>query len=56
MIEQHKGVYAFHFSSESDCKFVLDKRPWIINGFFLNILEWPVNGQWYESDFDKACF
>uniref|UniRef100_A0A803PJF5 Reverse transcriptase n=1 Tax=Cannabis sativa TaxID=3483 RepID=A0A803PJF5_CANSA len=35
-------VLGFFFENEDDCAFVLDKRPWLVNGVLLNLKPWPV--------------
>ncbi|KAF4379337.1 hypothetical protein F8388_013555 [Cannabis sativa] len=39
------GVLGFFFDDEDDYHFVMEKRPWIINGVLLNLKPWPVEGE-----------
>ncbi|KAF4383849.1 hypothetical protein G4B88_016282 [Cannabis sativa] len=39
------GVLGFFFEEEEDYHFVMDKKPWIINGVLLNLKSWPIEGE-----------
>uniref|UniRef100_A0A803NWY3 RNase H type-1 domain-containing protein n=1 Tax=Cannabis sativa TaxID=3483 RepID=A0A803NWY3_CANSA len=39
------GVLGFFFEEEEDYHFVMEKRPWIINGVLLNLKPWPIEGE-----------
>ncbi|KAF4385184.1 hypothetical protein F8388_014317 [Cannabis sativa] len=39
------GVLGFFFEHEDDCSYVLQKRPWLVNGVLLNIKPWPGEGK-----------
>ncbi|KAF4375589.1 hypothetical protein G4B88_022236 [Cannabis sativa] len=51
-----EGVLGFFFESEADCSFVLNKRPWLVNGVLLNIKPWPLEGEVRLSEFELARF
>ncbi|KAF4400713.1 hypothetical protein G4B88_001268 [Cannabis sativa] len=50
------GVLGFFFESEADCTFVMNKRPWLVNGVLLNLKPWPIEGEVRVSEFELACF
>uniref|UniRef100_A0A803NGW9 CCHC-type domain-containing protein n=1 Tax=Cannabis sativa TaxID=3483 RepID=A0A803NGW9_CANSA len=50
------GVQGFFFESEADCAFVLNKRPWLVNGVLLNLKSFPIEGEVRVSEFDLARF
>ncbi|KAF4378539.1 hypothetical protein F8388_022360 [Cannabis sativa] len=50
------GVMGFFFYEEDDCAFVLEKRPWIVNGVLLNLKPWPVEGEVRVAEFEVASF
>ena len=52
--ERAPGIFSFWFESQEKCKFVLEKRPWIINNTLMNIKEWPENGMWSSENFEIA--
>ncbi|KAF4395877.1 hypothetical protein G4B88_028047 [Cannabis sativa] len=51
-----EGVLGFFFESEADCSFVLNKRPWLVNGVLLNLKPWPLEGEVRLSEFELARF
>ncbi|KAF4350095.1 hypothetical protein F8388_005957 [Cannabis sativa] len=51
-----EGVLGFFFHNEEDCAFVLQKRPWLVNGVLLNIKPWPVEGEVRTGEFAVARF
>ncbi|KAF4382159.1 hypothetical protein F8388_008645 [Cannabis sativa] len=51
-----EGVLGFFFETEEDCKFIMDKRPWLVNGMLLNLKPWPVEGEVRVADFEVARF
>ncbi|KAF4360815.1 hypothetical protein F8388_015138 [Cannabis sativa] len=51
-----EGVLGFFFENEDDCAFVLDKRPWLVNGVLLNLKPWPVEGEVRMGEFEVARF
>uniref|UniRef100_A0A803P438 CCHC-type domain-containing protein n=1 Tax=Cannabis sativa TaxID=3483 RepID=A0A803P438_CANSA len=51
-----EGVLGFFFDTEEDCKFIMDKRPWLVNGMLLNLKPWPVEGEVRVADFEVARF
>ncbi|KAF4384084.1 hypothetical protein G4B88_030980 [Cannabis sativa] len=50
------GVLGFFFESEADCAFVLNKRPWSVNGVLLNLKSFPIEGEVRVFEFDLARF
>ncbi|KAM6593798.1 hypothetical protein CsatA_001501 [Cannabis sativa] len=50
------GVMEFFFDEEDDYAFVLEKRPWIVNGVLLNLKPWPVDGEVRVAEFEVASF
>ncbi|KAF4400716.1 hypothetical protein G4B88_001271 [Cannabis sativa] len=50
------GVMGFFFVEEDDCAFVLEKRPWIVNGVLLNLKPWSVEGEVRVAEFEVASF
>ncbi|KAF4380255.1 hypothetical protein F8388_024548 [Cannabis sativa] len=50
------GVLGFFFEEEEDYQFVMDKRPWIINGVLLNLKPWPIEGEVSLGEFEVAMF
>ncbi|KAF4388622.1 hypothetical protein G4B88_018899 [Cannabis sativa] len=50
------GVLGFFFEEEEDYLFVMEKRPWIINGVLLNLKPWPIEGEVSVGEFDVALF
>ncbi|KAF4359614.1 hypothetical protein F8388_003617 [Cannabis sativa] len=50
------GVLGFFFEEEEDYHFVMEKRPWIINGVLLNLKPWPIEGEVSVGEFDVALF
>ncbi|KAF4349831.1 hypothetical protein G4B88_026709 [Cannabis sativa] len=50
------GVMGFFFEEEDDCAFVLEKRPWLVNGVLLNLKPWPVEGEVRVAEFEVASF
>ncbi|KAF4348766.1 hypothetical protein F8388_021949 [Cannabis sativa] len=42
--------------SEADCTFVMNKRPWLVNGVLLNLKPWPIEGEVRLSKFELARF
>ncbi|KAF4392032.1 hypothetical protein F8388_004361 [Cannabis sativa] len=50
------GVLGFFFEHEDDCSYVLQKRPWLVNGVLLNIKPWPVEGKVRVGEFAVAKF
>ncbi|KAF4388847.1 hypothetical protein F8388_019026 [Cannabis sativa] len=51
-----EGVLGFFFDTEEDCKFIMDKRPWLVNGMLLNLKPWPIEGEVRVADFEVARF
>uniref|UniRef100_A0A803PAD0 Reverse transcriptase domain-containing protein n=1 Tax=Cannabis sativa TaxID=3483 RepID=A0A803PAD0_CANSA len=51
-----EGVLGFFFQNEEDCSFILQKRPWLVNGVLLNIKPWPVEGEVRAGEFAVARF
>ncbi|KAF4401819.1 hypothetical protein G4B88_013106 [Cannabis sativa] len=51
-----EGVLGFFFYEEDDYHFVMERRPWIINGVLLNIKPWPVEGEVHSGEFEVASF
>ncbi|KAF4351120.1 hypothetical protein G4B88_025510 [Cannabis sativa] len=51
-----EGVLGFFFDDEDDFHFVMEKRPWIINGVLLNLKPWPVEGEVRVGEFEVAQF
>uniref|UniRef100_A0A803QAN7 Reverse transcriptase domain-containing protein n=1 Tax=Cannabis sativa TaxID=3483 RepID=A0A803QAN7_CANSA len=51
-----EGVLGFFFDEEDDYQFVMERRPWIINGVLLNIKPWPVEGEVHSGEFEVAAF
>uniref|UniRef100_A0A803Q031 Reverse transcriptase n=1 Tax=Cannabis sativa TaxID=3483 RepID=A0A803Q031_CANSA len=50
------GVLGFFFDEEDDYHFVMERRPWIINGVLLNLKPWPVEGEVHSGEFEVASF
>uniref|UniRef100_A0A803Q826 CCHC-type domain-containing protein n=1 Tax=Cannabis sativa TaxID=3483 RepID=A0A803Q826_CANSA len=50
------GVMGFFFEEEDDCAFVLENRPWLVNGVLLNLKPWPVEGEVRVAEFEVASF
>ncbi|KAF4377536.1 hypothetical protein F8388_025027 [Cannabis sativa] len=48
------GVMGFFFEEEEDCNFVMENRPWIVNGVILNLKPWPVEGEVQVAEFEVA--
>ncbi|KAF4404175.1 hypothetical protein G4B88_014631 [Cannabis sativa] len=51
-----EGVLGFFFDEEDDYLFVMERRPWIINGVLLNLKPWPVEGEVHSGEFEVAPF
>ncbi|KAF4356993.1 hypothetical protein F8388_011020 [Cannabis sativa] len=51
-----EGVLGFFLENEDDCAFVLEKRPWLVNGVLLNLKPWPVEGEVWVGEFEVARF
>ncbi|KAF4371778.1 hypothetical protein F8388_023091 [Cannabis sativa] len=51
-----EGVLGFFFDDEDDFHFVMEKRPWIINGVLLNLKPWSVEGEVRVGEFEVAQF
>ncbi|KAF4395237.1 hypothetical protein F8388_001624 [Cannabis sativa] len=51
-----EGVLGFFFDNEEDCSFVLQKRPWLVNGVLLNIKPWPLEGEVERGSFPLFIF
>ncbi|KAF4387214.1 hypothetical protein F8388_008848 [Cannabis sativa] len=51
-----EGVLGFFFETEEDCSFIMDKRPWLVNGMLLNLKPWPVEGEVRVAEFEVARF
>uniref|UniRef100_A0A803Q9Z4 CCHC-type domain-containing protein n=1 Tax=Cannabis sativa TaxID=3483 RepID=A0A803Q9Z4_CANSA len=51
-----EGVMGFFFATEEDCQFVMEKRPWLVNGVLLNLKPWPLEGEVRIAEFDVAHF
>ncbi|KAF4377333.1 hypothetical protein G4B88_005811 [Cannabis sativa] len=50
------GILGFFFESEADCAFVMNKRPWLVNGVLLNLKPFPVEGEVRVSEFELGRF
>uniref|UniRef100_A0A803PR24 CCHC-type domain-containing protein n=1 Tax=Cannabis sativa TaxID=3483 RepID=A0A803PR24_CANSA len=50
------GVLGFFFESEADCAFVMNKRPWLVNGVLLNLKPFPVEGEVRVCEFELWRF
>uniref|UniRef100_A0A803Q042 DUF4283 domain-containing protein n=1 Tax=Cannabis sativa TaxID=3483 RepID=A0A803Q042_CANSA len=50
------GILGFFFEHEEDCSFVLQKRPWLVNGILLNLKPWPMEGDVHVGEFAVARF
>ncbi|KAF4378323.1 hypothetical protein G4B88_015894 [Cannabis sativa] len=50
------GVMGFFFDNEIDCEYVMEKRPWLVNGVLLNLKPWPVEGEVKVAEFEVARF
>uniref|UniRef100_A0A803NJ16 CCHC-type domain-containing protein n=1 Tax=Cannabis sativa TaxID=3483 RepID=A0A803NJ16_CANSA len=48
------GVMGFFFEEEEDCNFVMENRPWIVNGVILNLKPWPLEGEVRIAEFEFA--
>ncbi|KAM6550928.1 hypothetical protein CsatB_000736 [Cannabis sativa] len=51
-----EGVLGFFLENEDDCAFVLEKRPWLVNGVLLNLKPWSVEGEVWVGQFEVARF
>ncbi|KAF4403601.1 hypothetical protein G4B88_002454 [Cannabis sativa] len=51
-----EGVLGFFFETEEDCSYIMDKRPWLVNGMLLNLKPWPVEGEVRVAEFEVARF
>ncbi|KAF4366426.1 hypothetical protein F8388_001132 [Cannabis sativa] len=49
-------VMGFFFDLEEDCTFVMEKRPWLVNGVLLNLRPWPLEGELNVAEFEVARF
>ncbi|KAF4390951.1 hypothetical protein G4B88_030629 [Cannabis sativa] len=50
-----EGVMGFFFASEEDCQFVMEKRPWLVNGVLLNLKSWPLEGEVQFHELPTRC-
>ncbi|KAF4363072.1 hypothetical protein F8388_013436 [Cannabis sativa] len=50
------GLLGIFFDDENDKIEVLKKRPWLVNGALLNIIEWPEDSYWEGVDMNKARY
>ncbi|KAF4363194.1 hypothetical protein F8388_020764 [Cannabis sativa] len=48
------NLVGISFQSKQDAQWVLDKQPWIFNGGFLILEEWPRSGNWQDAKLDKV--
>uniref|UniRef100_A0A803PBK2 Reverse transcriptase domain-containing protein n=1 Tax=Cannabis sativa TaxID=3483 RepID=A0A803PBK2_CANSA len=48
------GIMGFFFEEEEDYAFVMDKRPWLVNGVLLNLKPRPVEGEVRVAEFEVA--
>ncbi|KAF4388552.1 hypothetical protein F8388_012529 [Cannabis sativa] len=55
MEEDKENIYfGLSFQRRGDAKKVLEKQPWLFNGGFLILEEWPTSGQWRDARLDKV--
>ncbi|KAF4404808.1 hypothetical protein G4B88_006194 [Cannabis sativa] len=56
IMEEDKGssYFGLSFHSRGDAKKVLEKQPWLFNGGFLVLEEWPNSGQWRDARLDRV--
>ncbi|KAF4404312.1 hypothetical protein G4B88_014768 [Cannabis sativa] len=56
IMEEDKGssYFGLSFHNRGDAKKVLEKQPWLFNGGFLVLEEWPNSGQWRDARLDRV--
>ncbi|KAF4391041.1 hypothetical protein F8388_024873 [Cannabis sativa] len=55
MEEDKDNVYfGLSFQSRTDAKKILEKQPWVFNGGFLVLDEWPKSGMWRDARLDRV--
>ncbi|KAF4387869.1 hypothetical protein F8388_005486 [Cannabis sativa] len=55
MEEDNDNVYfGLSFQSRADAKKILEKQPWVFNGGFLVLDEWPKSGMWRDARLDRV--
>ncbi|KAF4379433.1 hypothetical protein G4B88_024881 [Cannabis sativa] len=48
------NLIGLSFHSQQDARWVLDKQPWLFNGGFLILEEWPGTGNWQDAKLDQV--
>ncbi|KAF4393897.1 hypothetical protein F8388_018388 [Cannabis sativa] len=52
--DKENNYFGLSYQSRGDAKKVLEKQPWLFNGGFLVLEEWPNSGQWRDARLDKV--